>query len=186
MRSMLLIAMAACTFANPVQAESELEKGFSGALRGCEEWVLNPASWVNGTAPFVTAVGLGDKMGLVESIDEHALSPQQLRIDNHYWRINSTLGAGYILVVSDKIPMCHITGGGDTDLQPAVEAVLASSEFASRWELVKQEPIGDMASTVYRNRKEPWFSIVISRSKTPGQRLDRVQVQATAGPLTPD
>lgn len=179
-------AVATLAFAPPVQAQSELERGFSGALRGCEEWVLNPGSWVNGVAPFVAAVGLGDQMGLVESIDEHALPPQQLRIGNQYWRINSTPGAGYILVVSNKIPMCHITGGGDVDLQPAVESVLASRKFAARWELVKEQPIGDMASTVFRNRKWPSFSIVISRSMTPGQRLDRVQVQATAGPLPPN
>lgn len=125
-------------------------------------------------------------MSPVDSIDEHALPPEQLRVGNRYWRINSTLGAGYILVVSDKIPLCHITGGGDTDLQPAVEAVLASREFTSQWEAVKQEPVGDMASTVFRNRKQPSFSMVVSRAKTPGQRLDRVQVQATAGPLRPD
>jgi len=32
-------------------AQSDLEKGSAGALRGCEEWVLNPASWTEGPAP---------------------------------------------------------------------------------------------------------------------------------------
>jgi hypothetical protein len=172
--------MGALAFATPVRAQSELEKGFAGALRGCEEWVLNPGSWANGVAPFVSAVGLGDRMELVERVEEAALPPKQLRVGNRFWRINSTKGAGFILVVSDRLPMCHITGGGDADMQPAVESALATSDFASRWELVGDESKGEMASSVFRNRKEPAFSIVISRAKAPGQRLDRLQVLATA------
>jgi hypothetical protein len=37
-----------------------------------------------------------------------------------------------------------------------------------------------MASSQFRSREDPRFSIVISRAKKPGQRLDRVQVLATA------
>src|SRR3546814_8121935 len=76
--------------------------------------------------------------------------------------------------------MCHITGGGDTDLQPIVEAVIASPEFARHWEAGGDLSKGDMASTRFRNREEPSLSIIISRAKSPGQRLDRVQVIATA------
>ncbi len=124
-------------------------------------------------------------MGLVEQVEEVSLPPKQLRVANHYWRINATLGAGFVLVVSDQLPMCHITGGGDTDLQPVVNAVIASTSFASRWDLVKEERVeedinSDMASTVFRSRKQPALSIVISRATQPGQRLDRVQVLATA------
>jgi hypothetical protein len=119
-------------------------------------------------------------MGLVEKVEEVNLPPEQLRRANHYWRINSTPNAGYVLVVSDRLPMCHITGGGDTDLQPIVEAVLASADFKTRWEQIETKSDGDMASTVYRNRQTPAFSIAISRARLQGQRLDRVQVLATA------
>lgn len=179
-RRVFAAAVAALCFATAAHAESDLEKGFSGALKGCEEWVLNPASWADGPAPFVASVGLGDKMGLVDRVEDAALPPPRFRRANHYWRINSTPGAGYILVVSDQLPICHITGGGDADLQPTVEAVLTSADFAGRWERVKQEPRGEMVSTEYRSRQEPRFSIVISRAKQPGQRLDRIQVLATA------
>jgi len=179
MRFLLFLAIAT-TMAGPAHSQADLEKGFAGALRGCEEWVLNPASWANGTAPFVAAVGLGDKMGLVHQIGEASLPPEPLRAANHYWRINSTPGAGFTLVVSDVLPMCHITGGGDADLEPAVASVLASSDFASRWEPAEDLSKGDMASTLFRSRVDPAFSIVISRAKAPGQRLDRVQVLATA------
>jgi hypothetical protein len=157
-----------------------LERGFAGALRGCEEWVLNPASWAKGVEPFITAVALGNTMSLVDSVDESTLPPKNLRLRNRYWRINSMPGAGYILIVSDQLPMCHITGGGDTDLEPIVEAVLRSPQFGAHWQRVADVSKGDMASTEYRNREDPRLSIVIGRAKQPGQRLDRVQVLATA------
>jgi hypothetical protein len=180
MRYYLTALAAFAALPAPAQARSSLETGFAGALRGCEEWVLNPASWVHGTGPFVKAVGLGAQMGLVDKVEEVNLPPQQLRKANHYWRINSTPGAGYVLVVSDELPMCHVTGGGNTDLEPAVEAVLTSPEFTARWERVTDMSKADMASTQYRNREDPRLSIVISRAREPGQRLDRVQVLATA------
>src|SRR3546814_9173797 len=108
----IIFLFAAFALATPVHAQSDLEDGFAGALRGCEEWILDPASWAQGSGPFVAAVGLGDKMGLVNQIDEASLPSKELRRGNHYWRINSTEKAGYVLVVSDQLPMCHITGGG--------------------------------------------------------------------------
>jgi hypothetical protein len=115
----------------------------------------------------------------VQRVDEAALPPEALRRGNHYWRINSTPEAGFILVVSDQLPMCHITGGGRADLQPAIASVLASSAFAGRWERVEDRLAGDMISSRYRSRSAPRFAITISRAKAPGQRLDRVQVLAT-------
>ena len=179
MKSIVLL-IAALTLAAPAHAQSDLEIGFAGALRGCEEWILNPASWVQGTGPFVATVGLGDRMGLVDQVDKATLPPKELRLGNRYWRINSSQGAGYILVVSDQLPMCHITGGGNTDLQPTVEAVIASADFRRRWEPVADLSKGDLASTQFRNREVLSLSIAISRAKSPGLRLDRVQVIATA------
>src|SRR3954470_3676793 len=178
--SMRFILSAAFAFATPAHADSNLERGFAGALRGCEEWLLNPASWSDGTAPFIKTVGLGEQMGLVDKVEEVNLPPEQLRRANHFWRINSTNGAGYVLVVSDQLPMCHITGGGDPDLQPIVATVLSSPEFKSHWEQLKSSARGDMTSTVFRNREDPALSIVISREKQRGERLDRVQGLATA------
>jgi hypothetical protein len=164
----------------PASAQSDLENGLEGALRGCEQWVLEPATWADGLDKFAAKLGLGDKAGWVQSVDEHALPPKELRVANHYFRIDSTANAGYILVVSDRVPFCHITGGGGTDLEPTVEAVLASSDFKSHWEEVKDQSLPDMASTLFRSREDPKFEIVISRAKKPGERLDRVQVLATA------
>ena len=176
--TLLTVALAASPA--PAMAQPALEQGFSGALRGCEEWVLNPASWAGGTAPFIRAVGLGETMGEVSTIPDVAQPPATMRRNNHYWRINSTVGAGFFLVVSDTLPMCHITGGGQDDFQPVIEGVLASPEFTSRWEKVEERSQGELVSTRYRSREDPKFGIVISRANKPGQRTDRVQILATA------
>jgi hypothetical protein len=180
MRYILPAFIAVGVFAQPASAEPNLERGFDGALRGCEEWLLNPGSWVDGPGPFVKAVGLGNQMGLVERVEEVNLPPKQMRRAMHYWRINSTPTAGYVLVVSDQLPMCHITGGGGSDLQPSVENVLSAPAFSQRWEQQKTSSKSDMTTTTFRNRGDPALSIVISRAKLPAQRLDRVQVLATA------
>ena len=174
------IPIAMLLISGPASAQANLESGLAGAIRGCEEWVLNPASWSEGPGPFVATVGLGSQMSLVETVGEEALPPREMRAANHYWRINSTENAGYILVVSDQLPMCHITGGGGSDLQPVVENVLSSGEFLARWEKSDESSRGDMLTTQFRNREEPAFSIIFSRAQESGQRLDRVQVLASA------
>lgn len=180
MRLIRLLAMAAVVFATPVHAEAPLEKGFAGALLGCEEWVLNPASWANGVAPFVTTVGLGEKMEQVAQIDEILLPPPSLRAANRYWRINSTPEASFVLVVSEDLPMCHITGGGAVDLQPAAESVLGAQAFADRWEAIGSETSGEALTTAFRHRKQPALLLLVTHATTAGQPLDRVQVIATA------
>ena len=181
----IFAAAVVITLANPAYAQTELEEGFIGALRGCEEWILNPSSWSEGAEPFVATIGLGAKMGLVANVDEVNLPPPELRRANHYWRINSTPDAGYVLVVSDELPICHITAGGNSDFQPIVETVLASADFKARWKKLKDVSRGEMASTQFQHYKDRAFSIQISRAKQPNERVDRVQIVATAT-YTPD
>ncbi len=176
----ILMAILALGFVPAAHAETDLERGLRGALTGCETWILDPASWNKGPAPFVAKVGLGAKMGLVDRAEEVNLPPPALRDANHYWRINSTATSGYVLVVSDRLPMCHITGGGAADLQPAAETVLSSADFNARWEKRESVTAKGMVSTVYRNRTDPLLSIRISRADKPGQRTDHVQLIATA------
>jgi len=175
-----LLTGIALLLSTPAYAQPELESGLVGAVKGCEEWILRPASWSNGPDAFAKAVGLGGRMGLVDKVEDAQLPPPDLRRGNHYWRINATREAGFLLVVSDQLPMCHITGGGGVDLQPSIEAVLASAAFTARWTRIDDISRGDVASTVFRNRKDKAFTIQISRAKRPGQRLDRVQFISTA------
>lgn len=173
----LLIALV---FVQPVSGKSPLEEGLSGALRGCEEWVLNPSSWIDGPEPFILSTGLKNQIVRVNQVYEVNLPPENLRDGNQFWRINSTTGAGYVLITSDVKPMCHITGGGDADMQPAVEAVLTAPDFLSHWEKLNSTTGDELVSTQFRNRKEPRFSMVVSRAILPGQSKDRLQVVATA------
>jgi hypothetical protein len=179
MRLILSVILACVVLVPSAHAETNLERGFDGAVRGCEEWLLNPASWTDGVGPFVEAVGLGEQMGPVDRVAEANLPPPQMRRGNRYWRINSTPVAGYVLVVSDQLPMCHITGGGESDLQPSVESVLSSTDFQRRWEQQGTVIEGDVAATTFLNRSDPALSIIITRAREPGQRTDRVQVTAT-------
>lgn len=48
------------------------------------------------------------------------------------------------------------------------------------WVPVRDVTQGDMTSTVFRSLKDPGFEMTISRASKPGERLDRVQVLATA------
>lgn len=180
MRIALCAAAVATWIVCPAKADTALERGFDGAVRGCEEWVLNPKSWSDGSEPFIAAVGLGNAMGLVSQVDETSLPPPSMRVANHYWRINSTTDAGFVLVVSDRLPICHITGGGHADLQPAIQAVLSGQPFADRWEKISEATKGETTTTTFRNRRAPEFSILVSRAASPNQRLDHVQVLATA------
>lgn len=180
MRFAAAIGILAALAAAPARAEGELEAGLAGALRACEAWVLDPASQALSPAAFAAAAGLAGSMHKVERADEAQLPPPPYRAGLHYWRIDSTPTAGYMLIVSDRLPVCHITGGGDADLQPAVAAVLASDDFAARWTAGKSTTTADMVQTPYQNRKEAAFSIVVSRAAKPGGPRDRVQAIATA------
>lgn len=174
-----LIVVLSLAMTAPANGQAELEEGLSGALRGCETWVLEPETWADGLGQFTAKLGLGNKAGWVPSVDQAALPPEQLRLANRYFRINSTATAGFILVVSDRVPFCHVTGGGGTDLQPIVEAVLSSSDFKKNWQKIEDRSRADVLSTTFRSRKDPKLQITISRAKKPGERLDRVQVVAS-------
>lgn len=180
MLARMILTTAAFSIAAAAAAQPKLEDDFAGALRGCETWILDPASHINGYDAFRAKVGLGSSMGEVANVPEPVLPPKELRVANHYWRINSTPSVGYFLVVSDQLPMCHITGGGDADLEPVIEAVLKSSAFGSGWEKVEERVRGDMVSTMFKSRKASKFTIIISRATEPGRRQDRVQLLATA------
>ena len=163
-----------------IGAEPALATGFNGALKGCEEWVLNPKSWIDGPAPFMAATGLGDQITPLSKVGDFALPPRPLRRANHYWRIDATDAAGFVLVTSDQLPMCHITGAGRGDFRSSVEAVLTGDAFRSRWERTGAQVSGNLTSTNFRSRLHPSFSLVVSRATTGTQSQGGVQVIATA------
>lgn len=175
----LALGSAPATGQSPM-AQAALEQGLAAAFQGCALWVLDPASWASGPQPFMDALGLDNRLLLVTEVPEVNQPPEALRESNHYWRINATSGAGFVLVVSDVLPMCHITGGGNVDLQPIVETVLASEAFSAHWQELGAEDDGALVSTYYQHREEPFMTILVSRANGPRRGTDRVQVIATA------
>jgi len=161
-------------------ADDPWRHGLGGALRGCKIWVLDPSSWIDDPARFLAAVDLGKGVFETGSLPEPLMPPEPFRRGNRFWRINVGPEDGYALVVSRDVPMCHITGGGGIDFQPAAEAVAALPEFSRRWERTGEERRDGIVSTFLRSREEPKFTLVLSRADAPGARRDRVQVIATA------
>lgn len=174
------IAATVAIVAMPLSAEPPLEEDFEGVLRACDIWLTSPDSWRDGTEPFVTSAGFGDRMEEVQSVPELMLPPENLRVENRYWRISSSPDAGYVLVVSERYPFCHISGGGPEDFQPIVERVLNGNSFLDKWEHAGDRTRDDMVTTAFRNREDSTLAILVSRGTEPGLRRDRVQVIATA------
>lgn len=174
------LAISGSALAQDGMADDPLRRGLEGALRGCEIWVLDPSSWIDDPARFLAAVDLGKGVFETGSLPEPLMPPEPFRRGNRFWRINVGPEDGYALVVSRDVPMCHITGGGGIDFQPAAEAVAASPEFSRRWERTGEERRDGIVSTFLRSREEPKFTLVLSRADAPGARRDRVQVIATA------
>ena len=177
--STMLLAISGSASAQDGPVADPLRSGLEGALRGCEIWVLDPSSWLNDPARFLAAIDLGGAVFETESLPEPLLPPEPFRRGNRYWRIHAGPNEGYALVVSRDIPMCHITGGGGVDFQPAAEAVAASPDVSDRWERIGEERQGGMVSTFFRLRKEPKLALVLSRADEPGARRDRPQVIVT-------
>lgn len=163
-----------------VSGTGDLDRGLAGAFAGCESWVLEPATWAENPAGLPSHLDLSNTAGWVTSLDESQLPPLALRKGLHFLRINSTPTAGFALVVSDQVPICHITGGGASDLQPVIESALASPAFRSRWHESGRQTRHDMVSTMFTNVTEPRFQLVVSRATKANQRQDRVQLVATA------
>lgn len=175
----LALLVAGCA-AQPEKPLGELEQGFVAALRGCEEWLLNPQSWVKTDAPFLASMGIGDKVSHVETIDEAAKPPKSMQDANRYYEIRPTDTARFYLVVSYQIPMCHISGFSDADLQPVVNTVLSSKVFRERWTQTGEEDRGNIISTWFRNHADKRFNLLVTRSENPGDRTDRTQMMASA------
>lgn len=167
--------------APPAPDPAGLAAGFDGTLLACESWVLDPSSWSGGEgiAPLVELTGLGQRIYPVPGVIDAALPPEEFRRANHYFRVDATHGEGFYLVVSDQLPVCHITGGGVNAMGEVVDTVLASPAFVHRWEELDRTQEDGVISVHYRHRLVPQMEMVVSRKQN-GTINDLVQVVATA------
>lgn len=52
--------------------------GLAVAFRGCETWIFDAASWVNGTASFLEVMNRSDQVSEVSSISDYIKPPMSL------------------------------------------------------------------------------------------------------------
>ncbi|WP_152048348.1 hypothetical protein [Aureimonas psammosilenae] len=178
-RAVLLLALLMS--AAPAQADPAHETGFAAALRGCEAWALQPASWNDGPGPFLAAIGLGNRVTSLAKVPPSALPPPELRRGLKHWKVPVSPKAGFVLTVSDALPICHVVGQGEGDFASSIEAVIASPEFAARWEKLEDLPSpSGVSSTSFRSREEPKFTLTLSRRLDVPPETRAVKVIATA------
>ncbi|WCT72492.1 hypothetical protein PQ455_12705 [Sphingomonas naphthae] len=152
----------------------------SVAIAACETWLLHPSTWSEGIDRFPARANLAAKgLVAVASVPDAALPPPEARQALHYWRVAAGDG-GVFVVTSDKQPICHATGGGSQDFQPAIEAVLASAIFQLDWVGGGEDVAGDMRSGRYNYRVDRIMEMLVSRATTAQARTDRPQLVLTA------
>ena len=165
--SALLVAAQAV----PVEPQSA---AVATSISACELWLLDPASWANDVVAFGRDEGLQPQ----DTVPEVALPPSQFRIALHHWRVSIGEGGMYV-TASDRLPICHLAGGGPFDLQPPVLDVLRAPAFAGRWKVIETRRKGEMMSERYMSTKDAKLTMTVSYAAEPGQRQDRVQFIAT-------
>ncbi len=146
------------------------------AVATCERWLLDPESW----AGDIPAFGRGTVLQPEAAVPDVALPPPSMRVGQHHWRVPIRDG-GMLVTTSDRLPFCHIAGGGPFDLQPSVDALLRSPAWNGRW-----KPVGtatrrdEMTSRQFVSNRDPKLTMTLSYAAAAGGRTDRVQLIATA------
>ena len=163
-----------------LQAEGAIEAGFAGALRGCEAWILDPIRWVDGPAPFLTAIQLGDQVSEVASIPDDLKPPPNLRKGNRSFRIDVSDRAGFAMTVSTEIPMCHIVGIGFGDFASAARTVLATRAFNASWERLGQRDERSSHSVFFQHRRDNRLELTLSQPRRDPERSRTIHLVGTA------
>ena len=173
----MVIWLAAATL--PASVGNSPQEGLGVAVKACEAWILNPATWADQIDQFPNNAGLTGRLEPQSNLPDIVLPPPHLRQAMHSWRVPVGAG-GYFVTVSDILPFCHIAGGGPDDFEPGAEAELQSIVNSNRWSKIKDLRQGDMLSTEFMNTSDKNLTMIVSRAASARQRTDRVQVLATA------
>lgn len=145
------------------------------AVASCERWLLEPESWADDIAGF----DRGTILKPATSIPDILLPPPTARVAMHHWRVPLTDG-GVFVTTSDRLPICHVAGGGQGDLQPSVTALFQSPDWNRRWKAANTKRRGEMTSQQFVSLRDPKLTMTLSYATAPGGRTDRVQLIATA------
>ena len=177
MASAPLLALAAIA-ATPTSAQTA-EVGFNTALAACESWILEPATHAEDVNSFEKRSHLDGRIERQGKLPDIALPPPDLRVNLRSWRVPVGTG-GYFVTVSDRLPMCHIAGGGSDDFQPGIESALKALVSSGRWKTIENRRTDDALSTQLVHGLHRKFVLIVTRAAHPGSRTDRPQVIATA------
>lgn len=180
--ALLLVQSAgAATPSAPGQAEAQAgAAAVRTALRACDKWLLEPATWAGSSASFVGKAGLdGTGMTRVVTVPDVAMPPPGLRADLRHWRIPAGRGSLFVSV-SETRPFCHLAGGAPYDMQPAVQAMLADPAFDKAWIREREQDRDGLRSGFYRYRADLRLTMGVTRAVAAGGPTDRVQFLATA------
>ena len=173
-RALLLFAPLLISATQP--RATEIGSGFSASLATCETWILHPESWVDGTEKFQASFELGDFLSPIGTVRNWERPPEPWRVANHYWKIQTAPDTGFTIVVSDQLPICHVTGSGSKDMRPAIESVLSSPEFARHWTKDSDSKQGMLTIRNYHLTENPRFVAVVSVPDDKLWNLERPQV----------
>jgi hypothetical protein len=149
------------------------------SVQACTSWIAEPVSWAEGVEDFPANTGL-DQSGLfaVNSVPPFALPPPPARQNMHHWQIGK-MEEAYFITASDTVPVCHIVGGGSSDLYLSVERLLGLEGFDRLWKQEESKTRGDMMTRSYSFVVEPDIRMHLSHASDPGGRTDRPQIIAT-------
>ena len=179
-RHALLGAALVTGMFGPAEA-SPVSTAVETAVAACEQWLLEPKTWVDGIAEFPRSAGLlGQGLRQVPSVPDAALPPPGLRTSLHFWHVAVNSGGGLYVTVSDRQPMCHVVGGGPEDFQPQVSTLLGGRAFLTRWKLVEDTKRDGIRSARYQNKQSQRLGMIVSHAATAGGGLDRPQLIITA------
>lgn len=159
--------------------EPNLKSGIDTSISACENWLLNPAIWVDNIDKFPEISGL-DKNGLVKvrTIPDVALPPPTARKSLHFWHVNIGENGLYVSS-SDRIPLCHIAGGGPSNFVQSSQALIEQPNFRDKWELLDKNISSDIQTLQYNYISDPKLSLTLSFASNDNLRTDRMQFLAT-------
>ena len=149
------------------------------AVQACTSWIAEPASWSGSVEDFEETTGL-DKSGLksIAGIPSFALPPPQARRNMHHFHVGD-VAEGYFVTASDTVPVCHIVGGGDSDLFGSVQRFLQEDGYSRLWSRQSEKARGDIKTRTFEFEADEKIQLHLSHAAEAGGRTDRPQIFAT-------
>lgn len=136
------------------------------ALATCDQWVLYPATWASDARGFPARAGLSAGVEPVASIPDYAAPPIPPGAGLHHWKVIGRGGTAFV-TTSDRLPVCHVAAA-DGAWAAGLEAMLASPQFAARWQASGSFGGNGLGSRQFVSTEESGYTMIATRPDTPG------------------